>query len=125
MPAYVVRRSNWSGSPTEGGRRLTVLVLGIAYKKNTNDARETPADPIIRGLRDLGAEVVVHDDHVGPNVLDLVAERVALTDSEVARADAVVLVTDHDDVDYDLVAAHGTYVFDTRRRMHGDTVELL
>ena len=65
-----------------------VLVLGIAYKKNTNDARETPADPIVRGLLELGAEVVVHDDHVGPNALDLVAERVALTDSEVARADA-------------------------------------
>ncbi len=126
MPGYVVRRVqqglNRQRKAVNGSR---VLVLGIAYKKNTNDARETPADPIVRGLLELGAEVVVHDDHVGPNELDLVAERVALTDSEVARADAIVLVTDHDDVDYDLVTAHGNYVFDTRHRMHGDTVELL
>jgi len=126
MPGYVVRRVqqglNRRRKAVNGSR---VLVLGIAYKKNTNDARETPADPIVRGLLELGAEVVVHDDHVGPNQLDLVAERVALTDREVTRADAIVLVTDHDDVDYDLVTQHGRYVFDTRNRLRGDGIELL
>ena len=126
MPTYVVQRVqqglNERKLAVNGSR---VLVLGIAYKKNTNDARETPADPIVRGLAELGADVVVHDEHAGPNDLDAVAGRVALTVDEVERADAIVLVTDHDDVDYGLVTRHGRYVFDTRNRLRGDGVELL
>jgi UDP-N-acetyl-D-glucosamine dehydrogenase len=126
MPTYVVQRVqqglNRRRQAVNGAR---VLVLGIAYKKNTSDARETPADPIVRGLLELGADVVVHDDHVGPNALDDVAGRVPLTADEVGRADAIVLVTDHDDVDYDLVTAHGRYVFDTRNRLRNDGVEPL
>ena len=126
MPTYVVQRVqqglNERKLAVNGSR---VLVLGIAYKKNTNDARETPADPIVRGLAELGADVVVHDEHAGPNDLDAVAGRVALTVEEVERADAIVLVTDHDDVDYGLVTRHGRYVFDTRNRLRGDGVELL
>ncbi len=79
----------------------------------------------MRGLTELGAAVVIHDDHVGANPLDDLALRVPLTIDEVARADAIVLVTDHDDVDYDLVTTHGRYVFDTRNRLTGDTVEAL
>jgi UDP-N-acetyl-D-glucosamine dehydrogenase len=126
MPTYVVQRVqqglNRRRQEVNGAR---VLVLGIAYKKNTSDARETPADPIVRGLLELGADVVVHDDHVGPNALDDVAGRVPLTADEVGRADAIVLVTDHDDVDYDVVTAHGRYVFDTRNRLRNDGVEPL
>ena len=126
MPTYVVQRVqqglNERKLAVNGSR---VLVLGIAYKKNTNDARETPADPIVRGLAELGADVVVHDEHAGPNDLDAVAGRVALTAEEIERADAIVLVTDHDDVDYGLVTRHGRYVFDTRNRLRGDGVELL
>jgi UDP-N-acetyl-D-glucosamine dehydrogenase len=126
MPAYVVQRVqaglNARRKPVNGSR---VLVLGLAYKRNTNDARETPAAGIIRGLSALGAEVGVHDDHVGPHELDAVAERVPLTEETVARSDAVVLVTDHDDVDYDVVARHAGYVFDTRNRLGGDHVEVL
>ena len=126
MPAYVVRRVqlglNDRRKAVNGAR---ILVLGIAYKKNTNDARETPADAVVRGLVELGAEVVVHDDHVGPHELDLVAARVPLSAELLDGCDAVVLVTDHDDVDYDLVTRHAAYVFDTRNRMRGEHVELL
>jgi UDP-N-acetyl-D-glucosamine dehydrogenase len=126
MPAYVVQRVqqglNRRRQAVNGAR---VLVLGIAYKKNTNDARETPAEPIIRGLVELGADVVVHDDHVGSNRLDDLVDRVPLTPDEVERADAIVLVTDHDDVDYDVVTIRGRYVFDTRNRLRGDNVEAL
>jgi UDP-N-acetyl-D-glucosamine dehydrogenase len=126
MPSYVVRRVQ-SGL---NDRRLAVngsriMVLGIAYKKNTNDARETPADPVVRGLIELGATIVIHDDHVGDHPLDEVAERVPLDRSELERCDAIVLVTDHDDVDYDLVERHGSYVFDARNRMTGDAVDRL
>jgi UDP-N-acetyl-D-glucosamine dehydrogenase len=126
MPDYVVRRVqlglNARRQAVNGSR---VLVLGLAYKKNTNDARETPAAGVIEGLVALGARVAVHDALVGPHPLDAITDRVPLTSSEVAQADAVVLVTDHDDIDYDLVAQHASYVFDTRNRMRGESVELL
>ena len=126
MPGYVVRRVqlglNDRRKAVKGAR---ILVLGIAYKKNTNDARETPAAGVVRGLVELGADVVVHDDHVGPHELDLIAARVPLSAELLGSCDAVVLVTDHDDVDYDLVTRHAGYVFDARNRMRGEQVELL
>ncbi len=126
MPDYVVRRVqlglNERRKAVKGSR---VLVLGIAYKKNTNDARETPAVGVVEGLAALGADVAVHDSHIGDHPLDRMAERVPLTAEEVSRADAVVLVTDHDDVDYVLVTSNAQYVFDTRNRLRGESVELL
>ena len=126
MPDYVVRRVqlglNERSMPVKGAR---VLVLGIAYKRNTNDARETPAVGVVEGLLALGADVAVHDPHVGPHPLDRRTARVALSADEVRRADAIVLVTDHDVVDYALVQTHASYVFDTRKRMRGENVELL
>ena len=125
MPAYVVRRVQLGlNDRGKAVKRARILVLGIAYKKNTNDARETPAAPIVRGLAELGADVVIHDTHVGPHELDLIATRVPLTAELLGRCDAVVLVTDHDDVDYDLVTRHADYVFDARNRIRGEQVEL-
>jgi UDP-N-acetyl-D-glucosamine dehydrogenase len=118
MPAYVVRRIqdglNQRRLAVNGSR---VLVLGLAYKKNSNDARETPAAEIIRGLLDLGAQVEVHDTHVVEPLTTVDAPLVDLTAERLAAADAVCLVTDHDDVDYELVVEHAGYVFDTRRRL--------
>jgi UDP-N-acetyl-D-glucosamine dehydrogenase len=126
MPAYVVQRVmlglNRRGKPTNGAR---VLVLGLAYKKNSNDARETPATGVIDGLLELGAAVRVVDAHVGPHPIDALAPRVTLTEDEVRSADAVVLVTDHDDVDYSMVLALADYMFDARHRLRGDNVESL
>ena len=126
MPDYVVGRVqrglNDRAKPVKGS---TVLVLGLAYKKNSNDARETPATDVIRGLLDLGADVRAHDTHVGRYELDDAVVRIDLTADEVSAADAVVIVTDHDDIDYDLVAERADYVFDARHRMVGPMVEYL
>jgi UDP-N-acetyl-D-glucosamine dehydrogenase len=126
MPSYVVKRVqaglNDRRKAVNGSR---ILVLGIAYKKNTNDARETPAEPVVRGLVDLGATVVVHDEYVGAHPLDEVADRVALDQAQIERCDAIVLVTDHDDVDYDLVERHASYVFDSRNRLRGEAIDVL
>ncbi len=126
MPAYVVRRVmlglNQRRQAVNGAR---VLVLGLAYKKNSNDARETPATAVIDGLARLGADVRVHDTHVGAHPVDAAVTRVGLTGDEVDAADAVVLVTDHDDVDYVLVTRHARYLLDTRHRLVGDNVEAL
>ncbi|MEZ5374896.1 MAG: nucleotide sugar dehydrogenase [Acidimicrobiales bacterium] len=126
MPDYVVKRImlglNDRGKPAKKSR---VLILGVAYKRDSNDARETPASPIIRQLCELGANVRVHDPHIASYDHDHLITRVDLTVEEVKAADAVVLVTDHSNVDYEMVVAHASYVFDTRNKLSGDTVEIL
>jgi len=126
MPAYVVRRVqlglNARRKAVNGAR---VLVLGLSYKKNSNDARETPATKVIQGFLELGADVGVVDEHVGAHPIDCLAERVPLDERELRSSDAVVIVTDHDDVDYELVVASSSYVFDTRNRVDGPQVEAL
>ena len=126
MPDYVVKRIqlglNERSKSVKGAR---IMVLGVAYKKNSNDARETPSTQIIEQLLQLGADVVVHDTHVERFHLDDRAPRTELTSGELERTDVVVVVTDHDDVDYDLVVRHARYVFDARHRVTGDNVELL
>jgi len=126
MPGYVAQRVllglNERGKPMKGSR---VLVLGLAYKKNSNDARETPAVDVVKALHKYGAEVMVHDSHVGAHPIDAEAARVGLDAAVIAAADAVVLVTDHDDTDYAMVQAHAGYVFDARNRMRGPNVETL
>jgi UDP-N-acetyl-D-glucosamine dehydrogenase len=126
MPAYVVRRLQLAlNDRLKAVKGSRVLVLGLSYKKNSNDARETPATGVIEGLLELGADVRVHDTHATAHPLDVVAARVDLTPEEVASADAVVLVTDHDDVDYDLVLREAAYVLDTRNRLRAPNVEPL
>ncbi len=127
MPDYVasrlMRALNKQGVALS---RATVLVLGLAYKRNAGDARESPAVALIHRLIADGAEVAVADPHVVERMpIDRLTRRVALTEQELKRADAVVLVTDHDAFDYDLVTAHAALVLDTRHRLDGPNVEQL
>jgi UDP-N-acetyl-D-glucosamine dehydrogenase len=93
------------------GARL--LLLGLAYKKNTGDARESPAARVAELLVDLGADVRAADPHVVEEHAPLGVTRVELTAQEVAAADVVVLLTDHDAFDVKLLS--GADVLDTRR----------
>jgi UDP-N-acetyl-D-glucosamine dehydrogenase len=126
MPDYVVNRLqtalNRRGLPVRGQR---VLLLGLAYKRNTGDARETPAEPIARLLAELGAEVRGVDPHVVDDAFGSEVARVHLTAEEVEAADAVVLLVDHDDFDLDLVTARARYVLDTRHALDGPNIEHL
>jgi nucleotide sugar dehydrogenase len=116
MPAYVVQRLveglNRRRLPVNGQR---VLLLGLAYKRNTGDARETPSEPIARSLVQLGAHVRAVDPHVRDEHVPDGVEHVELTAEELAAADAVVVLVDHDAFDPALVVEHATYVLDTRR----------
>jgi UDP-N-acetyl-D-glucosamine dehydrogenase len=121
MPEHVVeklvRALNARGKPVQGSR---VLVLGLAYKKNVDDPRESPAFEILDHLLRLGAQVSYHDPFIPrapamrtwPDLPPLESE--PLTAETLAAADAVILVTDHDGIDYDLVARHAPVVVDTR-----------
>ncbi|WP_306319627.1 MULTISPECIES: nucleotide sugar dehydrogenase [unclassified Streptomyces] len=126
MPDYVVRRItsglNRNSLATKGSR---ILILGLAYKKNTGDSRESPALAIATSLVGMGANVRAVDPYIDPLKAPDSVECVALTESEVAHADAVVIATDHDEFDFDLVARSGKYIFDTRHRCSGPQVDHL
>ncbi len=126
MPDHVVQRLtqglNELGKPVRGS---TVLMLGLAYKKNSSDARESPATRIARLLLSLGARVWAVDGHVPAGHLAREAPRVALTTDVVHTADAVVVLTDHDDIDYPFVQREACWILDCRNRMSGANVETL
>jgi UDP-N-acetyl-D-glucosamine dehydrogenase len=126
MPDYVVRRIvealNREGRPAKGSR---VLLLGLAYKQNTGDAREAPSGVIVERLLALGTDVRAADPHVSESRLDPRVTLVEATTAEAADADLVVIVTAHDAFDYDAVIASGTPVLDTRHRLTGPTIEHL
>ena len=116
MPQYVVQKAtdalNRAGKPVQGAK---VLVVGVAYKRDVDDTRESPALDIISVLVSKGAEVAYHDplvpslEHEGQDLrsVDLDAERLS-------SSDLVVIVTDHTDIDYDLILAADRSVVDTR-----------
>ena len=116
MPAIVVekvgRALNDDRKSVSGSR---VLVLGVAYKREIDDMRESPALDVIRLLEEQGAEVSYHDPYV-PTFRDDGQTRtsVPLTDAALAEADAVVIVTDHKSVDYQRVVRESAIVVDTR-----------
>ena len=95
-----------------------VLVLGVAYKRDIDDMRESPALDVIRLLEERGAEVTYHDPHVARYTEDGHARSsVALTDDTLASADAVVIVTDHSSVDYQRLVDRASLVIDTRNAL--------
>jgi len=122
MPHYVIERTQHAlNEHSKSLKGANVLALGIAYKKNIDDPRESPSAEIIELLRDRGAEVSYHDPHlpVFPSMrkhrIDL--KSVALTPATLAAADCVLILTDHDAVDYSVIAQHAKLVVDTRNAM--------
>ena len=96
-------------------RGSTVLVLGVAYKKDIDDIRESPALDIIRLLERMGAHVIYHDPFIAKFVEDgIEMQSTALTADNVRKADCVVLVTDHSNMDYAMVAKEAKALVDTR-----------
>jgi UDP-N-acetyl-D-glucosamine dehydrogenase len=127
MPEYVVQKVT---DALNGARRSVngsrVLVLGVAYKKDIDDLRESPALDIIRLLQDKGAEIEYHDpfcaeirDDGHTPLRGLPLRSVPLTPETLGAVDTVVVVTDHTAVDYALVARHAPLVVDTRGVMRG------
>ena len=119
MPDYVVTRLtlalNERAKPIRGS---SVLLLGLTYKKNSSDARESPAVRVAQLLLELGAELEVVDPHLSESprsLRDLAVN--AQPSRDVATYDAVVLLTDHDSFDFHGIAESATLVLDTRHRM--------
>jgi UDP-N-acetyl-D-glucosamine dehydrogenase len=127
MPHFVVEKVrdalNLSRKALNGSR---ILMLGVAYKRDIDDVRESPALDMIKLLAEKGAEVVYHDPYV-PQVREdgVVRESVAFSDDELRRADCVLIATDHSSVNYAKLIGLPIPVVDTRNAMreyHSDNV---
>ena len=119
MPDFVIRKTidalNHCGKPLRGAK---ILLLGIAYKKNVDDLRESPALELLDRLEALGAEVEYSDPHI-PNIPPLRRGRydhasVELTAERLAGQDCVLLATAHDRFDYAAILEHAPLIIDTR-----------
>ncbi|MEL6510363.1 MAG: nucleotide sugar dehydrogenase [Pseudomonadota bacterium] len=119
MPQYVVdktvRALNEAGKSLKGAK---VLALGIAYKRDVDDMRESPSVFVMELLRDWGADVAYSDPNVPvfPEMRehDFDLSSVDLTPESLASYDAVILLTDHSDFDYEMIRDHAKIVVDTR-----------
>ena len=120
MPDYVVQRVasglNSQGKSLKGS---TILLVGLAYKKNTGDIRESPALRIADLLAAQGAELQGVDSYVESHKVPEFLTLVELTEQSAAAADAIVVLTDHDYLDYTIVENARGYVLDTRHRLVG------
>jgi UDP-N-acetyl-D-glucosamine dehydrogenase len=125
MPQFVVRKAadtlNQRGKALHDAR---VLVLGVAYKKDIDDLRESPALDVMRLLQDKGADVAYHDPHCSvilddghTELQDLPLHSLPLTPEILAAADLVLITTEHAAVNYQMVADHAEVVLDTRGAM--------
>jgi UDP-N-acetyl-D-glucosamine dehydrogenase len=126
MPTFVVEKVahalNAARKPMNGS---DCLVLGVAYKRDIDDVRESPALDVIRLLESHGASVSYHDPYIATIRDDdghgggsgTLRHSVELTDAVLGAADVVVIVTDHKSVDYQRIADHAELIVDTRNAM--------
>src|ERR1700752_815269 len=129
MPEHVVQLVsdglNDERKPMKGSK---VLLLGVAYKKDSDDVRESPALSIIDRLRAKGADVRYHDPFVNEIRFDEAHTEagsdplasVSLTNGELESADCVIIVTDHSEIDYKRVCSLSSLIVDTRNALNGE-----
>ena len=121
MPDYVVSKVvhalNEVAKPVKGSK---ILILGVAYKPNVGDVRESPALDVIHLLQQQGAAVCYHDPFVSDlDLSQIPAEPVELTAETVQTSDCVIVITDHDGYDWSWIASHAPLIVDTRNAMTG------
>ncbi|MEM8593489.1 MAG: nucleotide sugar dehydrogenase [Pseudomonadota bacterium] len=130
MPSWVVNKLtaalNERQRSVNGSR---VLILGIAYKKNVDDMRESPSVNIMQCLTELGAQVEYSDPHVPvfPMMRAHYFDRQSrpLTKDELESYDCVLLATDHDQFDYELIEQHSRLIIDTRGKFLRDLAHVI
>ena len=126
MPTYVVGRVMLAlNQHQKAVKDARVLVLGLAYKPNVDDVRESPSFELIEELQELGASVDYHDPHVPATHKmrkhDLGMSSIDLSAATLAGYDCVLIATHHDAYDWQMVADHAKLVVDTRGAMRGVT----
>jgi UDP-N-acetyl-D-mannosaminuronic acid dehydrogenase/UDP-N-acetyl-D-glucosamine dehydrogenase len=127
IPEYVLQRLTTllkrQRKPLQDG---VIVLLGMSYKPNTGDIRESPVLRVIELLNEVDAVAHVVDSHVEQHQCPPGMKLIGLSEQNLRpQADAVVLLTDHDDVDYELVESVSSCVLDTRHRLSDRHVEYL
>lgn len=123
MPDYVISKVALAlNSAKKSLNGSKILVLGIAYKKNVDDMRESPSVMLMEKLRDLGADVSYSDPHIP--VFPVLREHqfelssLALSSDIIAGFDCILIATDHDKFDYEMIKKYGALIVDSRGRYH-------
>jgi UDP-N-acetyl-D-mannosaminuronic acid dehydrogenase/UDP-N-acetyl-D-glucosamine dehydrogenase len=126
MPDYVVTRvtSNLN-KVRKAVNGANILLIGLAYKPNSGDARESPAIAVAHRLANLGASLRAVDPLIPADHVPAGIEIVECTQAEIDAADLVVVLTDHEVVDWPLLARHADKVLDTRNRLRSPSVDRL
>jgi UDP-N-acetyl-D-glucosamine dehydrogenase len=120
MPNYVVNKLMIAlNDVTKPLKNSRILILGVAYKKNIDDQRESPSLKIIQLLQQQGAHVEYHDPYAANcenhrHYPEINLKSISLTPENLITFDAVLIATDHDEVDYEMVAQHASLIIDTR-----------
>lgn len=121
MPGYIIGKLqqalNARGKSIKGSK---LMILGLAYKKDINDTRETPAFKIMCRLSEMGAKISYHDPFV-PEIKQTrqwpeapILKSQPLTNKNIASRDAIIIITDHTPVDYKLIVQHAKLIVDSR-----------
>lgn len=126
MPQYVTQRvMHLLNASSRALRGSKILLVGMAYKKNSGDIRESPSLRLLELLHDEGAEVFAVDDHVEAHRWPANVTKVSLTEDTIAAMDIAVLLTDHDTLELELLNTADVPVLDTRNRLNGPKIEIL
>jgi UDP-N-acetyl-D-glucosamine dehydrogenase len=129
MPEHVVQLvADGLNDERKAMKGSNVLLLGVAYKRDVGDVRESPALSIIDRLRAKGANVRYHDpfvaeirfDDAHTDAVGEPLQSVSLTNDELQGADCVIIVTDHSEIDYKRVCSLAPLIVDTRNALNGD-----
>ena len=119
MPGFTIRRVtdalNERQKSLKGSR---ILAVGVAYKRDVSDLRESPALDVVRGLREKEALVYYADPYVPSLEIDgNIIESVRLAPKTIESMDCLVVLTDHSDFDYEMIANHSSLVVDSRNAL--------
>jgi len=127
MPDYVVQRATAHlNTVRKAVNGATILLIGLAYKPNSGDARESPAIAVANRLAELGASLRAVDPLIPADHVPAGIEIVDCSEAEVTGADLVIVLTDHDVVDWPLLEKHAEKILDTRNRLrHAPGVDTL
>ena len=119
MPRHVVERVTEAlNAHRKAVNGSQILVLGVAYKRDVNDVRESPAFEIIETLMSKGGRISYHDPYVPHLAHDSFAlDAISLDEAALSASDCVVVVTDHSTYDWEWIATHARLVVDTRNAL--------
>lgn len=130
MPNYVIE--NLKKSLLVKNKKIdnsNILILGIAYKKNVDDVRESPSVKIMEMLKDKGASIAYSDPHVAefPKMRDYCFDlkSIDITKDNLSQFDAVILATDHDKFDYNLIKKYANLIIDCRGKYRENFLRLV